>query len=113
MPRAKIFQSLRNLRQELNRMIFDGVSKAGDLGVQFGSDRLHAKPLKRANERMREAVQAVTMRDDALALRIVEHLAHLLGRKLVVIEKRNKLRDGALEVNVVLPQRVVGVDEKG
>jgi hypothetical protein len=30
----------------------------------------------------------------------------------VVIEKRNEMRDGPLEVNVVLPERVVGVDEE-
>jgi hypothetical protein len=53
------------------------------------------------------------MGHDALALHIVENFAYLLGRELVVIEKRNKLRDGALEVNVVLPESVVGVDEEG
>jgi len=94
-------------------MIFDSVSKACDLGMQFRCDRLHAQTLKRANQRMRETVQAVTMGHDALALDIVEHLAYLLGGKLKMIEKRNKLRDGALEINVVLPKRVVGVDEKG
>ena len=89
MPRAKILQRLRNLRQELNRMIFDSVSKACDLGMQFRCDRLHAQTLKRANQRMRETVQAVTMGHDALALDIVEHLAYLLGGKLKMIEKRN------------------------
>jgi hypothetical protein len=53
------------------------------------------------------------MGNDALALHIVENFAYLLGGKLVMIEKRNKLRDGALKVNVILPERVVGVDEEG
>jgi hypothetical protein len=62
---------------------------------------------------VREAVQAVAVSHDAFALDIVEHGAHLFGRKLVMIEKRDEAGDGALEVDVVLPQRVVGVDEEG
>jgi hypothetical protein len=31
----------------------------------------------------------------------------------MVIQKRNKARDGPLEVDIVLPQRVVGIDEEG
>ena len=73
----------------------------------------NAQAFKRIDQRMREAVQAVSVLHDAFALHIVEHFAHLLGRELVMIEKRDKARDGALEVDVVLPERVVGVDEEG
>jgi hypothetical protein len=31
----------------------------------------------------------------------------------MVVEERNEVGDGALEVNVVFPERVVGVDEQG
>jgi hypothetical protein len=55
-------------------------------------------------------MQAVAVSHNALALHVVEHFAHLLGRKLVVIEKRNEMLDGPLEIDVVLPERVVGVD---
>src|SRR5215467_5776215 len=61
---------------------------------------------------MRETVQPVSMRDDALALNLVENLPHLRGRVLLVIEKRNEARDGALEVDVVLPKRIVRVDQQ-
>jgi hypothetical protein len=81
--------------------------------MQLRRDRLHAEPLKRIHQRVRKAVQAVTVLHNALALHIVEHFAHLLGRKLVMIEKRNEADDGPLKVNVVLPERVVGVDQKG
>jgi hypothetical protein len=57
-------------------------------------------------------VQSVAMSDDAFAFDIVESSANLLGRKFVMIEERNETRDGALEVNVVLPERVVGIDEE-
>jgi hypothetical protein len=50
--------------------------------------------------------------DDAFALHVIEHFADLLGRELVVIEKRDEAANGPLEVDVVLPERVVGVDEK-
>ena len=62
---------------------------------------------------MREAVQAVAVLHDAFALDVVEHFAHLLGRKFVMIQKRDEARDRALEVDVVFPERVVGVDEEG
>jgi hypothetical protein len=29
-----------------------------------------------------------------------------------MIQKRNKIRDGPLEVNVIFPERIVGVDEQ-
>ena len=88
-------------------------AKLCDLRVQLRRDRLDAEPLKRIHQRVRKAVQAVAVLHDAFALHVVEHLAHLLGRKFVVIEKRNEARDGPLEINVVLPERVVGVDEEG
>ena len=44
------------------------------------------------------------------ALRV---LADLGGRVLVVIEIADECGDGALEVDVVFPEGVVGVDEEG
>ena len=113
MPGRKILQRLRNLGQKFNGMVGDRVGEADDLGMQFRCDRLHAEPLKRIHQRVRKAVQPVAVLHNAFALHIVQHFAHLLGRKLVVIEKRNETRDGALEVNVVLPERIVGVDQQG
>jgi hypothetical protein len=57
-------------------------------------------------------VQSITMCHDALALHIVKHFANLLGRKFVVIQKRNELRDRPLEIDIVFPERIVGVNEK-
>ena len=72
-----------------------------------------AQALKSVDQRMRETVQAVAVLDDAFALDVVEHFANLFRRELVMIQERNEARDGALEVDVVLPERVVGVDEEG
>src|ERR1700733_931650 len=93
-------------------LIGDGVGKAVDLGVQFRRDRPDAQALKSIDQRMRKAVQAISMFQDAIALHVIEHFAHLLGRKLVVVQKRNEADDGPLKVNVVLPEGVVSVDEE-
>ncbi len=89
------------------------MGEAVDLGVQLGRDRLDAKPLESIDQRVRETVQAVSMLHDALALDVVEHFAYLLGREFVMIQERNEEGDGALEVDVVFPECVVGVDEEG
>jgi hypothetical protein len=94
-------------------MIRDRVGKAGDLGMQFRRNRLNREPLKRIHQRVRKAVQAVPVLHNAFALNIVQNLTHLFRRKLVMIEKRNETRDRPLKIYVVLPERVVGVDEEG
>jgi hypothetical protein len=60
---------------------------------------------------MREAVQAVPMLHDAFSFHVVQNFPHFLGRKFMMIEKRDEAGDRSLEVDIVLPQRVVGVDE--
>ena len=93
-------------------MVQHHVSKSGDLRMQFRGDGLRAKPLKRIHQGVRKTVLPVAMLHDALPLHIVQNFAHLLRRKFVMIQKRNKAGDGPLEIDVVLPQRVVGVDQE-
>src|SRR5580658_6747618 len=100
MPSGQVMQGLRDLWQEFDWMVRHSVRKTGDLGVQLRRNGLHAKPLKRVHQCVRKAVQAVAMLHDAFALHIVEHLAYLLRRKLVVIEKRNEAGDRPLKVNI-------------
>jgi len=52
------------------------------------------------------------MSHDVFPLNIVQDQPHLLRRVLLVIEIGNEFRDRALEVDVVFPQRVIGVDEQ-
>ena len=84
-----------------------------DLRVQLGCDRTNAEPLKRMYKSMGKAMQTVAMRHDAFPLHIVENPTHLLGRELMVVEERNEVRDGPLKIDVVLPERVVSVEEEG
>jgi len=53
------------------------------------------------------------MADDAFTLHIVENLANLLGRIFVMVQKGYKAGYGAFEINIVLPQCVIGVDKQG
>ena len=87
--------------------------KTVNLGVRLRCDRPDAQAFEGVDKGMRETVQPIAVLYDAFALYVVEDFAHLLGRELVMIEKRDEVRDGALEVDVVLPERVVGVDEEG
>jgi hypothetical protein len=62
---------------------------------------------------MSEAVQSVAVGHDTLAFYFVQNCAYLLRRKFPVIEERNEASNGSLEVDVVLPESIVCVDEKG
>ncbi len=93
-------------------MIGDGVREAVDLCVELRRDGFDAQTLEGIDQGVCEAVQAVSVFHNAIALHVIEHFAHLLGRELVMIQERDEARDGALEIDVVLPQRVVGVDEE-
>jgi hypothetical protein len=87
------------------------VREADDLPMKFGGNRNWAEPFESVDQGMGEAVESVSVLDDAFPLNVVENFADLLGRKLVVIQEFDETGNGALEVNVVLPERVVGVDE--
>jgi hypothetical protein len=61
---------------------------------------------------MREAVQAVAVLDDGIPLDVVQHQANCLRRVFAMIEERNELCDRPFEVDVVFPERVIGIDEQ-
>jgi hypothetical protein len=50
--------------------------------------------------------------EDAFALDVIKDFADLFGREFVMIQEFDKARNGALEVDIVLPESVVGVDEE-
>ena len=93
-------------------MLGNTVSKAVDCLVQFGRERVDCKAFEGLHQGVREAVQSVSVGENAFALHVVQHFAHLLWGILVMLQKRNKLRNGTLEVNVVFPERVIGIDEQ-
>jgi hypothetical protein len=52
------------------------------------------------------------VRDNILSLDLVQDFAYLLRRVLVMVEKRDEVRNGTLEIDVIFPERVVSVDQE-
>ena len=109
---GEVGQSFHDAGAQFDGMFGDCHRQPGDRLVQRGRDRFYRQPLKCLLKGVREDVQPVSMGQDAPALDLVQNLAHLLRRIFPMIQKRNKIRDCALEINIVFPQRVVGVNEK-
>ena len=109
---GEVLQSFGNFGDELDGMIFNDVSEAADLCPEFGSDWGGTETLEGVDEGVGEAVQSVSVLNDAFALDVVQDFADLLGRELVMIQEGDEFRDGSLEVDIVFPERVVGVDEE-
>src|SRR5258708_2562030 len=61
---------------------------------------------------MSKAVQAVAVLDDGFPLHVVQHQANHLGGVLTMVEKRYELGNRPLEIDVVFPERVIGIDEQ-
>ena len=112
MSLREVVQRFGDFGKELDVVVLDDTRESEDLFVKIGSDCDGTQSFKCIDESVGKAVEAVPVFDDAFALDIIEHLAHLLGRELVMVEERNETGDGALEVDVVLPESVVGVDEE-
>src|ERR1700690_1240565 len=88
------------------------MGESADSFVQRGGERLDGQALESLYQRVSEAVQPVSVADNALAFDPIQNLTHLLGRVLVMVQERNESRDSALEVNVVFPERIIGIDEQ-
>jgi hypothetical protein len=88
------------------------VRETHDLFVKLGRDGNRAQAFESIYQSMGKAVETVSVLHNAFALDVVEDFADLFGLELVMIEEFDEARDGALKVDVVLPECVVGVDEE-
>ena len=68
-------------------MAGDLVGEAENLLVKFRRDRFDRQFFERAGERMRKAVQTVSVADDGPALHIVENFPDLLAGVRFVIQE--------------------------
>jgi hypothetical protein len=80
--------------------------------MQFLGNRLNRKPFEADHQRNGEAVHPVAMLLDVLPFNVVQHMPDFVGSVLVVVEKGNEIGDCPLEVDIVFPERVIGVDEQ-
>jgi hypothetical protein len=99
--------------EELDLLVGDGLGEAGDALVLGGGDGGVGELLEAGDERLAEAVEAVAVGADGGVLDLIEMASHLFSGMDAVVEVGDEAGDGALEVDVVLPERVVGVDEQG
>jgi hypothetical protein len=98
--------------EEFDLLIGDGLGEALDSAMLLGGDRGFGELFEAGDEGATEAVQAVAVGEDGCVLDTVKVSADLLGGVEAVIEVGDEAGDGSLEVDVVLPERVVGVDEQ-
>jgi hypothetical protein len=80
--------------------------------VQSGGKGFNRQTFEGINQCVRKAVQSIAMLDDAFAFDFIQDVPDLGGRVLMMVQERDKVGDGALKVNVVFPERVVGVYEQ-
>lgn len=109
---AEIGKRFRHARKKFDWVSGNGVREAIDGFVKFGRDWVHREPLESANQGVREAVQAITVSDNAFALDIVEHFPDLFGGIIPMVKEGNETGDGALKIDVVFPERVVRIDKQ-
>ena len=102
-----------NAGEKLDLLVGDGLGEAGDAGSFLGGDGAIGELLEASDQGFAEAFEAIAMSFDGGALNMVEALADFFGGVNAVVEVRDEGGDGALEVDVVLPQSVVGVEEEG
>src|SRR5258708_32337213 len=69
--------------------------------------------LKCLDQRVREAVEGVAAFQDGLPLHAVQDFANFSARHVLMVEKRYEVGNRLLEIAVVSPERVVGVNEQG
>ena len=99
--------------QQLDLLIGDGLSEAFDAAVFLVGEGHVGELLETSDERAAKAVEAVAAGADGGVLDAVEMSADLFGSVDAVIEVGDEACDSPLEVDVVLPEGVVGVDEQG
>ena len=113
MARCELGDGGGNAGQEFDLVVGDGLREADDAGVLLRGDWLVGELLEAGDEGLAKTLQAVSVGLDSGPLDSVEMLADLFGRMDAVVEVRDEGRDGALEIDVVLPQGVVGIEEQG
>ena len=113
MTARKIFERLGDAGDDLDRVFGNLEGKLANGLMHFRLNGRVAQALKAIDQRIGEAVNAITMLDDAVALHLVQLGPHLNRRVLLMVEKGDEAGNRPLEVNVVFPERVIGVDEKG
>ncbi|MCU1320365.1 MAG: hypothetical protein JWM43_14 [Acidobacteriaceae bacterium] len=112
MARREVGEGFGDFGQEFDLLIGDGLGEADDAVVLLGGDGLIGELLEAGDEGLAEAVETVALGLNGGVFNAVEVPANLFGGVDAMVEVGNERRDRPLEVDVVLPQGIVGVDEE-
>src|SRR5689334_8103210 len=112
MMASEIIQSFRDAGDDLDGVLGDLKGELSNGVVHFKCDGCLAQAFEAVNQRIGEAVDAVTVLHNAVALNLIQPGAHLQRRVLLMVEERDEAGNRPLEVDVVFPERIVSVDEK-
>ena len=110
--RGQVSEGFFYAGEQLNIVLVNNAGKAVDtvdvlVGCGAGGQALITR-----NKRPAEAVEPIAVGEDGLVLNGVEVLANFGRGVRFVIEPGDEVGDGTLKVNVVFPERVVGVEKQ-
>jgi hypothetical protein len=109
---GEIGEGWGNVGEEFDLLISDGLGEAFYAAMLLLGDGDVGELLEAGDQRAAEAMQAISVGEDGRVLDTIEVAADLFGGVDAVIEVRDEAGNGAFEVDVVFPQRVVGVDQQ-
>jgi hypothetical protein len=113
MARGEVGEGGINVGEKFDLLVGDGLGEGFDAAVFLIGDRDVGKLLETDDERAAEAMETVAVGLDGGVLDLIEMAANLFRGVDAVIEIGDEAGDGALEVDVVFPEGVVGVDQQG
>ena len=98
--------------EQFDLVVGDGLGEAGDALMLLRSDGGVRELLEAIDERAAEALEAVAVGGDGGVLALIKVVADLCGGVDAMVKVGDEGGDGALEVDVVFPERVVGVEQQ-
>jgi hypothetical protein len=113
MAGGEVGEGWGHVGKEFYLLVGDGLGEALDAAVLLLGERLVGEPFETGDERASEAVEAIAVTEDGVVLDAIEMAANLFGGVDAMVEVGDEAGDCPLEVDVVLPEGVVGVDEEG
>ena len=110
--RGKVGQGFGDVGKEFDLLIGDRLREADDAIVFVWRDGAVGELLEAGDERVTKTVESVAASGDGGVFDMVETLANLLGAVDTVIKVGDEGGDGPLKVDIVLPQRVVRINQQ-
>ena len=112
MAGGEVGESGGDVGEEFNLLVGDGLREAFDAAMFFFGEGHIGELLEAGDEGAAKAVEAITVGEDGGVLDAVEVAADLFRSVDTVIKVGDEAGDSALEIDVVFPKRVIGVDEQ-